>query len=217
MTPASDSVLPSAPGEPVPEPAPAESEVWTVVPPDPPEAVRALSAEERWPGEWHAVAWMYAHGTSQKEIARELDYSEARISVILQKPAVHDKIERIRREFLGTESLTKKFSAVAPHAADYLTKVIDGKEGAKVRERMQASIWTLEKLTGKPKQEGLTDGGTTILQLLQALAAAAEAKAAPGGRAVAESPDIELRQEKPRDALAEWVAQNVPDGTGEKK
>ncbi len=190
-----------------------EDEVWTPAPIIPVGSVRALSEEEKWPGEWHAVAWMYAHGTSQKQIARELDYSESQISVILQKPRVHEKIEAIRKEFLGTESLVKKFAGIAAPAAEYMEKVIRGSEGAKTGERIQASQWMLEKVTGKAKQEGVTDGGTTILQLLQALEAVKEARAsgAESPRDVTLPGDIMLEAAKPKDALADWVTQHVPD------
>ncbi len=191
----------------------AEEEVWTLAPFDAP-AARSLTAEERWPGEWHAICWMYAHGSSQQQIARELGYSESRISVILNKPQVHEKIERIRREFIGTESLSKKFSSVAPKAADFLSGVIMGKEDSKLSERIDASKWMLEKVTGKPKQEVALDGGTTILQLLQALDAAKTAGEALSPRSVTEA-DIELTAQKP-DPLRDWVTAHVPDYKSEK-
>jgi hypothetical protein len=193
------------------EPEP-EEEVWTTAPFDGP-AVRALTAEEKWPGEWHAIAWMVAHGASQNSIAKELDYSVSRVSVILNKPQVQEKIERIRAEFLGTESLGKKFSAVAPKAADFLSSVIMGKEDAKLSERMDASKWMLEKVTGKPKQEVALDGGTTILQLLQALDAAKTAgEAVIASREVSES-DIEVVA---KDPLRDWVTAHVTETKGEK-
>lgn len=190
---------------------PAEAETWSAAPLDPP--ARLLTSEEKWPSEWHSICWMSAHGASQNQICRELDYSVSRVSIILNKPQVQEKIEQIRREFLGTESLNKKYAAIAPKAADFLSSVILGRESAKVSERLQASTWMLEKVTGKPKQEGATDGGTTILQLLQALDAVKEVKALAEGLAVIEANDIELSKQ-PRDLLADWVSANVP---GEEK
>lgn len=192
--------------------AEAEGEVWTPDPLNPPS--RALTSQEKWPGEWHAVCWMYAHGASQNQIAQQLNYSVSRISIILQRPEVHERIEQIRKEFIGKDSLTKRFGSVAPKAMDVLAKVIDGREQAKVSERIDASKWLLEKVTGKAKQEVSVEGGAGILQLLQALDEAKAAAAAPQQHS-----DIELKPqqaEPKKDPLAEWVSQNVSEVRQEK-
>lgn len=184
----------------------SSEEVWTAVPLDP--AVRALTAEEKWPGEWHLIAVMVAHGISQRKIAQELSYTEGRISLILSKPAVQEKIERIRKEESG--DIGKRFAAIAPKALTVFEDVVSGRTQAKTETQLEASRWILEKHTGKPKQEVALDGGATIMELLRALDVEKTARTA-ASRAVTEQ-DIELKPEPPPDPLADWVAQNVPDG-----
>lgn len=175
---------------------------------------RSLTPQEKWPGEWHAICWMVAHGSSQRQIARELDYSEGRISVILSKPEVQARISQIRDGW-GKASLEKRFSAAAPRALDYVKSVIEGREDARTGERLSASQWLLEKVTGKPKQATEVDVGAGVLQLLQALDERKTASASPSPEAIDVTPAAPAPEPK-ADPLADWVSTHVPDFKSEK-
>lgn len=197
-------------------PPPAESEVTSAV---------ALIDDTRWPGEWHTICWMVASGSAQRTIAAELNYTESRISVILSKPEVQAKIKQIRDEHWGG-NLQKRFAAVAPKAMDFFTDVVSGAAPAKVSERLDASKWLLEKVTGKPKQEYEGDGAGSVLQLLQALDALRTLK--PEARSEQERDVIEVASgAKPHghsqsgggatdNWMSDWVDNNIPGVAGEK-
>jgi len=155
---------------------------------------------------------MVAHGTSQRQIARELGYTEGRISIILSKPEVQTKIEQIRRD-AGLSRLEKRFEQTAPLAMDYLTEVVRGAADAKSGERLDASKWLLEKVTGKPKQATEHDLGAGVLQLLKALDERKEAAKAGVPAALPETIDVTPAAPDP---LAEWVTANIPEAKQEK-
>ena len=128
--------------------------------------------EDRWPGEWHAMIWAHCSGADNRTIAKQLGYNSNRVSQILNKPQVIAKIAQIRKEAFAPQALERKFAAMAAPAADLMAKVITGEgpgRDAKLSERLDASKWALEKVTGKAKQSGDNDAGNTVLNILQAL------------------------------------------------
>lgn len=199
-----DSADSDIPGSAAPSSA---EEVWVAEEFVPPAEVRSLTAEEKWPGEWHLIAIMVAHGYSQRAIAKELDYTEGRISLILSKPAVQDKIERIRQEESG--NVGKRFAGIAPRALDFFERVVDGKEAARTGERLQASQWILEKATGKPKSDDAKDGGASVLQVLEALQKMRDLVRPDGEGRSPELGHSTIDVSPARDPLADWISTNL--------
>ena len=195
------------PQEEVTQPGLPPEETFTDAPYDTPS--QSLTEEQKWPSEWHQVCWMAAQGIGQTVIAKELQYTEKQVSVILNKRSVQDKIESIRREFLGTNQLEKKFASVAPKAAEYFAKIITGEEVVKSSERIDASKWMLEQVVGKAKQKVDVEGETTLLQVMRALDEQKEEKRARMAKGL---PDIEVtatEETKPEDPFDNWISSNL--------
>jgi len=113
----------------------------------------------------------HVSGMGTTAIAKMLGYTTSRVSTILNKPKVMAEIARLRKEH-GSEHLERQFARMALPAADLMSKVITGEgpgRDAKLSERLDASKWALEKVTGKAKQAGDADSGNTVLSILQAL------------------------------------------------
>lgn len=194
---------------------PATAEELSHPRPRPSAGTGLTKEEEKWPNEWHVICWMLASGSSQRDIARELGYSEGRISVVANKQEVIAKIESIRQTHFGA-GLQKRFSQVAPRAMTLMEQVIDGKaagQTAKVNERVDAAKWVLEKVTGKPTQHLDLDGGGTILQLLGALD---KLNLTPGKTPTQEGRDVIEMSKVASDPLDDWVTENVPEAHQEK-
>lgn len=172
-------------------------------------------AEDRWPGEWHAIIWAFASGCSQNDIARQINYSVSRVSVILNKPQVMRKVAEIRKQH-GGEQLERKFARMASPAADLMAAVIAGQgdgRDAKLSERLDASKWALEKVTGKPRQAGDNDAGTTVLNILQALDSLK--KSGPEGPSHQERSVLELAEGAAQPA--DWMDDFLTRAQGETK
>lgn len=118
------------------------------------------------------------------------------------------------------KDMPKRFSAAAPEAMDLLLDVIRGEgagAAAKISERIDVSRWLLEKATGKPKQEVEVGGDLGIRQLFAALDALKEAAQAGKDGPVETHRIIDVTASAPRDDIDDWVEQNVPTLTVEKK
>lgn len=164
------------------------------------------SGEHEWPHEWHTLCYLLASGLSQREAARELNYTESRISIICSKPTVQNKIERIKKTHWDAQIGTR-IGQLAPRALDVFEDTLKDKS-AKLSDRIHAAQWLLEKHSGKPKQDIGVDAGAGFLQLLQALEAAKTQARDSGGPSTTGHQTIDVTPE--RDPLADWVSANVP-------
>lgn len=168
-----EEVTPDSPEEAAPHLASSEAgDEWHPVGDIPLEApVRPSKPEDKWPGEWHIIAWALASGSAQRTVARELGYTEAWVSTVANRPEIVARIEQIRNEHWSL-NIEKRFSNMAPKAAAFMADVIEGKgagRDAKISERLDASKWTLEKVTGKAKPAGEADTGLTIVNVFNTL------------------------------------------------
>lgn len=116
------------------------------------------------------------------------------------------KTADFKEKFLG-ENAQEQFQNHLPKAFEIMTEVLNAPPGGemKLAQRFEAAKWLFEKVTGKARQELELSGGTTILQLLQALDKRNEATALPAAHSV-----IDVTPTKERDPLADWVSANVP-------
>ncbi len=187
------------------------AEGWTPAPKEDPAAclpeANLTSGEMKWPSEWHLVAYLAAHGHSQREIARQLNYTESWLSQIINKPEVQSRIERIRKD--ESANLDRRFAEIAPVAFDFMADVVSGRESSRTGERLEAAKWMLEKKTGKPRTEGSEEQGNVALQILQSLQQLNAARAAAAGGA--ERPDSGERDITPQveSAAERWVRENL--------
>lgn len=177
-------------------------------------AALETAAEAQWPHRWHTLCWSLASGLSQREAAAECGYTESRVSLIMRNPDVREKIERIKKDH-GGQRIERQVARIAPTALSYMERVIDGREGdASPGNRLHAAQWVLEKHTGKPKQEIVSDGGLGAAQVIAALEALRHATQA---RAAGTSGDpIEIEVTPQADPIDAWVTANVPELKGEK-
>lgn len=97
------------------------------------------------------IARLSASGRTSNEIAAHLGYTAGRISILLKTQFIQDEIARYRDK-LFDQTIADSLKAAGPDAIAYIHKTItDPTEKAEIRSTN--ARWTVEKLTGKAKQE----------------------------------------------------------------
>lgn len=103
-----------------------------------------------------ALIYMAASGANQKQIATDLGYTQSRISIILSKPEIKQKVRAVQAELWG-ENAEKRFKNILPRAIDVFENVIDDKN-ATARDRMSAAREVADRALGKPQQSISVEG-----------------------------------------------------------
>ncbi len=98
-----------------------------------------------------AVARLHALGLRNTQIAERTGYTQERISQILAMDHTKEEIRRYRSQ-LYDQDLTSALKDIGKDAIQVVHKMVLDDE-QKLRERVEAAKWVLEKVTGKPKQE----------------------------------------------------------------
>lgn len=99
---------------------------------------------------WRAIARYTALGWKPTQIGAKLNYSPTAVSLALKSEWVQSEIRRYR-EMLETD-ITHQVKEAAKDGASYIHTLINN-EAAKDRDRLDAAKWSVEKTTGKAKQE----------------------------------------------------------------
>ena len=187
---------------------------WVDDPP-PESAASAFSpqlteAEQGWMLEWHTIAFLAASGLGSGEIARQINYTPARVSTVLHMPEVQERIARIRAA--DHEKFGKRLAQAAPKVLDYYLDVAFGVEKGDPH-RLRASEWVMEKHDGKAVQKTQNDGGNTALDLIRALKDLRTENAAPTPKSD-DAIDVTPVAAEPEDPATAWVRQNLkPEGS----
>ncbi len=102
------------------------------------------------------IAKLHARGFSNNQIARHLGYSAPGISLALQKPFVQAEVAKERDSLVSEDAveIMKQTSIMA--ARRIQSAVADPMD----RNGYDAAKFTLEKVTGKAKQEVAVESGT---------------------------------------------------------
>lgn len=156
------------------------------------------------------LAQLAASGSSNSAIAKELGYSDSRVSILLRNPFIVREIRRLQ-DRLFEETIQARLKGLVDPALNNIEEILkDRTNRVKVSEKFEASRWVVEKLDGKAVQK--TDIGENLLGvLLDRLDARGSG---PASRPVSSPTDIDStakqltapQAEPLSDELADWVA-----------
>jgi len=106
---------------------------------------------------WRAIARHHALGHTNNQIGRKLGYSPAGVSLALKQPWVQDEVARYRAQYEA--DITTRVKDAALDGIDRIHRIIND-DKAKNADALHASIWSVEKATGKARQEINVESGT---------------------------------------------------------
>jgi hypothetical protein len=152
-----------------------------------------------------AVAHLAAAGSPQNLIAESLGMSPAWVCTVLSQTEIKAAIKDIQERHFG-ENIEKRFRASVHKAMDVMEGVIANTE-AKDRDRMQASQWVLEKVTGKATQT-VEHSGNILSNLMDQLD---DMKRGEGARTVGDELAAVAEVSQEDQLLDAFVAGNIPD------
>lgn len=99
------------------------------------------------------LAQLAASGAPNSSIAKELDYSESRISILLKNPLIIDEIGRLQ-ERIFEETIAQRLKSFIEPALNNIQMILTDRSNAvKISEKMALSQWIIEKLDGKAVQK----------------------------------------------------------------
>lgn len=105
-----------------------------------------------------AAARLRAMGKNYTDIAKALGYSRTHMSILFASPTMNLEVARYRNR-LFERDLVDRMKELGPEAMDVFERFIRD-DKTKLRERVDAAKWLLEKLTGKAKQEVNVESNT---------------------------------------------------------
>lgn len=94
---------------------------------------------------------MAAHGKMNKEIAEKLNYTQARVSVLLSNSRIKDEIERYRDALFKQDEKTR-IKELTPDALNVMEQILVDRN-LDLKDKENAARWILEKATGKAAQQ----------------------------------------------------------------
>lgn len=106
------------------------------------------------------LARLAAHGKTNNEICKLLDYTQGRVSVLLSNTKVKNEIEKYKDKLFGVDAQTrlKELSGDALNVMEGI--LIDGQ--IDIEKKESAAKWVLEKTTGKAAQQIEVKGEVNI-------------------------------------------------------
>ena len=143
-------------------------------------------------------------GKGNAEIAETLNYTPTRVSALRSTPQIMAEVERYQ-DAAFERTVSEKLTKLAPLAANVLEEILMADDpSVKASVKKEAAVWVLEKTTGRPKPESETDGGVTILHLLQALDRRKDQKEPQSETAPAQTNGLPVEE----DWMEKWVREN---------
>lgn len=98
-----------------------------------------------------ALIYMAASGATNKQIADDLGFTQSRISIILSKPSLKEKVRKVQEELWG-DSAEKRFKNLLPKAIDTWERILnDTSEKSALQSDVASKV--ADRVLGKPKQE----------------------------------------------------------------
>lgn len=163
------------------------------------------------------LAELAAQGKSNQDIAKELDYSESRVCILLSNSMIKTEIQRIKDMLF--EDTKKRLKEMARPALDEIEKCLNDETGRyKEQLKVETSKWVLEKVDGKATQP-VDFGETTLAAMMDRLDAIKAAGQNPTFQrdVTANAVDVMEIEAKPteiapktdEDLLSDWVTQYV--------
>lgn len=128
---------------------------------------RTLSNGELSPRQ-RRLAFLAAQGNSNQTIARELGYSDSRVSILLKEPHIVVEIQKFQ-ERIYEDTIGLRMRGFADPALNVIQHALLDRTGKiKPREKIEVAQWVIEKLDGKAVQK--LEAGTGLLaQLMERL------------------------------------------------
>jgi len=114
------------------------------------------------------LAELFASGASNASVAKALDYTEGRVSVLKGNPLIAREIERIRERVFESTVADRLKSMADPALSVIEAALNDQTNRVKHSEKLEAAKWLIEKLDGKAAQK-IDLGGSMLGSLLDKL------------------------------------------------
>lgn len=153
------------------------------------------------------LARLVASGMGTNDIAKALDYTIGRVSVLKSNTRIKQEIERIQDRMLEVD-IDKRLKAMNTDAADVIELILLD-EDIKPLQKESAARWLLEKNTGKAAQAIDLKGEISVGIFLDKIENLQTTGHVIDVTPQAKTPDqIEAGPEK-EDSLADWVNSNI--------
>lgn len=103
-----------------------------------------------------ALIYMAASGANQKTIAEDLGFTQSRISIILSKPEIKQKVRKVQ-ELLWGENAEKRFNNLLPKAIDVAQHIIED-ANEKTSLKADVAFKLMDRALGRPQQSVNVEG-----------------------------------------------------------
>lgn len=165
-------------------------------------------APHKWKPRHELIAYMLAHGRSQREISTEVKMTEGRLSILANWPVMKSRVKEIQQG-VYEKDVQKRFLSIVPAAIDVAEELMKNKN-TKENVRSDIAFRFMDRALGKPK-ESLEVKSNAITDLFDALDKL-------GRGAIKEIPkdyiEGEATEVLPSDPIDAWVDKVVPTDTG---
>lgn len=152
-----------------------------------------------------------AQGTTPGEIAKQLDYSNGRVSVILSDPLIRAEIERLR-EKIFEEPIKNRIKKMAEPALAELERCLSDKTNRyKEQLKVETAKWIVEKIDGKAIQTHDLGGNilAAMMDKLDAMKSAGQSSLLP--QSEPQKPQIEATDAEFRDITDQIPSKSEED------
>jgi hypothetical protein len=161
-----------------------------------------------------------ASGMTVPQIKETTGYTDSWISILKSNSRIREEIARLQ-DRIFSETVQQQLQNLGNDAVGVVEQMLRS-EDEKLRDRVEAAKWLIEKLTGKARQEVEVGAGSTLLQLLQKLDSIQVSEQGPRDVLEISASDSasEGKPASPADKdswMDNWVSQNVPSVRSEKK
>lgn len=175
-------------------------------------------------GHRHELICMYAaSGKSNTEIARDMGYTDHRMSIILNTPRVKMSIQNLRNKLYG-EDVHSRFQRMLPKAVDVVEKILDNPQ-ERPGIRLKAANELMNRAIGKPKEtvEIKTNSIRDVFEYLDRMRNGNPTShshnnlvAIPSQQlhSQPETITIEVEATPVKNQIDSWISENVPTGVG---
>lgn len=125
---------------------------------------RLLATKRQLSPRHRKLAELAAQGLRNGEIAKLLDYTDSRVSILLSNTKIRDEIDKIRERSFQ-ESIAKRLKDLGDTAIGVVEECLtDDSNKYKEANKIETAKWLIEKLDGKPVQKH--DVGENILGVM---------------------------------------------------
>lgn len=153
------------------------------------------------------LARLVASGMGTNDIAKKLNYTVGRVSVLKSNTRITQEIERIQDRILE-EDIDKRLKSMNTDAANVMEDILLSAD-IKLQQKESAARWLLEKTTGKAAQAIDLKGEISVGIFLDQVENLQTTGQIIDVTPQAKTPDqIEAGPDK-EDALADWVNSNI--------